>query len=281
MKRENIKYAIPKLALFLKTIEIDSNSKILGTHFHKAVELICVHEGEMICCIEDSEHVLSVGDILLINSSVIHQLVCKNRATATYIQININKYSESQVGLSRFLDNFLKSNTAEKFAVFHGENEISGIFGRIKSEFEQKKFCYKDYIRAHIYALVAFMRRNLLLSDTSSLCDASKLAELTPVITHIDENYHTKLSLDDLGSIIRSDRYRLCRLFKAATGATLFEYINFVRLSSAEEMLIKTQKSISEVAFECGFASIQYFNRVFKESRGYTPGAFRKMFAEK
>ncbi|MBQ2696735.1 MAG: helix-turn-helix domain-containing protein [Clostridia bacterium] len=250
-------------------------------HFHKAVELIKVYEGEVACYIEDHEYTLSVGDILLVNSSVIHQLVIKSRATITYIQINISKYTEPQTGYSHFLDKFFKNYTAEKYVIFHGKCELATIFSSIKKEFEQRSFCYKDYLRAHIYALVAFMRRNLLLSDASTLWDANKLLELAPVIQYIDENYHVKLSLDSLGELINSDRFRLCRLFKAATHSTLFEYINFVRLLSAEEMLIHSQKNIGEIAFECGFASIQYFNRVFKENRGYTPGTFRKMFAEK
>lgn len=280
MKRENIKYDIPKLALFLKTIDINANSKILGIHFHKAVELVRVHEGEIICCIENDEYVLSKNDIILINSSVVHKLMCNSRATVTYMQINLDKYSEQIPGFGSYIDKFIKSSNAEKFSIAHGNNELTFIFDNIKREFEEKTFCYNEYIKAYIYTLVAFMRRNFLLSDVNALCDIGKLAELAPVIQYIDENYHTKLSLDDLGQLIKCDRFRLCRLFKATTNSTLFEYINFVRLLCAEEMLIKSHKNISEIAFECGFASIQYFNRVFKESRGYTPGKFKKLFSE-
>ncbi len=281
MKQENITYDIPKLALFLKTIPIDANSSTRGVHFHKAIELVRVHEGEIVCCIENDEHVLSKDDIILINSSTMHRLMSSSRAIVTYMQINLEKYLEQKTAYGSYLDKFIKSNTAEKFAIAHGQNELTLIFDKIKKEFEEKNFCYDDYIRGYIYNLVAFMRRNALLSDVSSLCDAGKLTELSPVVEYIDKNYGTKLSLESLAELIKSDRFRLCRLFKAATHSTLFEYINFVRLLSAEEMLIKSHKSISEIAFECGFASIQYFNRVFKENRGYTPGTFRKMFAEK
>lgn len=280
MKQENIKYDIPKMALHFKTVDIDTNNHIIGIHFHKAVELVRVHKGEITCCIENDEHVLHENDIILINSSVVHKLTASRRATISYIQINLDKYLEHFSIYGGYLDKFIKSNNTERFAIAHGENELTSIFNSIKKEFEEKKFCYNEYIKAYIYTLVAFMRRNFLLSDINALCDINKLTELTPVIQYIDENYNTKLSLDRLGGIIKSDRFRLCRLFKAATQSTLFEYINFVRLLSAEDMLINSQKNISEIAFECGFASIQYFNRVFKESRGYTPGIFKKLFSE-
>ncbi|MBR7163690.1 MAG: helix-turn-helix domain-containing protein [Clostridia bacterium] len=280
MKRENIKFDMPQIALNLKTINIEADTPLLGMHFHKAVELVRVYEGEITCCIENTEYSLSQNDILLINSGVMHKLICNRCATVTYIQINLEKYSEPSAVYSGYFDKFIKNNNAEKFSILHGENELVSIFNNIKREFEEKRFCYNEYLRAYIYTLVAFMRRNFLSSDVKVLCDASKLAELAPVVQYIDENYHTKLSLAHLGAIIKSDRFRLCRLFKSATHSTLFEYINFVRLLCAEELLIKSQKSISEIAFECGFASIQYFNRVFKESRGYTPGMFRKIFSE-
>ena len=68
MNRENIKFDIPKLALFLKTITMAPGRLTRGTHFHKAVEVIKVHEGNMTCYIEDLEYNLGAGDILLVNS---------------------------------------------------------------------------------------------------------------------------------------------------------------------------------------------------------------------
>ncbi len=276
--QENIRFGMPMVALNLKTIYMGKNKPALGMHFHKAIELVQVHEGEIICYIDDDELLLRCNDVLLISSGVMHRLVCNSYANVTYIQVDLDKYLELSSLFSEYLNKFIMKNTAKKFLMLQGQNELITIFDNIKREFEEKKFCYKDYIRAYIYALVAFMRRNHLLSDLNTLCDGNKLAELVPVIQYIDENYNTKLSLDMLGEIINSDRFRLCRLFKAATHSSLFEYINFVRILSAEEMLIKSHKNISEIAFDCGFASIQYFNRVFKESRGYTPRLYKKLF---
>lgn len=276
--QENIIFGMPVVALNLETVYMDKDGNPRGMHFHKAVELVRVNEGEIVCHIDNDEFSLKCNDILLINSGVIHRLVFDNYASVTYIQIDLDKYLELSPSYSRYLNKFIMNNTAKKFLLLHGENELITIFSNIKKEFEEKEFCYKDYIRTYIYGLVAFMKRNFLLSNLNTLCDGNKLAELIPVVEYIDKNYNTKLSLDLLGEIINCDRFRLCRLFKAATHSTLFEYINFVRILSAEEMLIKSQKNIGEIAFDCGFASIQYFNRVFKESRGYAPRLYKKLF---
>ncbi len=276
--QENITFSMPTAALFLNTKHVDQDSTLRGIHFHKAIELVQVHKGELIGYIDDESYHLDCQDILLINSGVMHRLVCNRSASFTYIQIDMDKYIEQRTLWGGYLDKFITNHTSKKCLLLHGENELITIFNNIKREFEEKNFCYDEYIKAYIYTLMAFMRRNVLVSDANSFCDRRKLTELAPVIQYIDANYNTKLSLDQLAEMINSDRFRLCHMFKAATRSTLFEYINFVRIQSAEDMLIKSQKNISEIAFDCGFASIQYFNRVFKESRGYTPGVYKKSF---
>ena len=280
MIQENITFSIPTAALYLNTRVVNQNSVLRGIHFHRAVELVQVHKGELTCYIDDEIYHLDCQGVLLINSGVIHRLVCEHAATFTYIQINTDKYLEQRTLWGGYLDKFITNHTSKKCLLLHGENELTGIFNNIKKEFEEKTFCHNEYIKAYIHLLMAFMRRNSLISDVNSFCNRSKLTELAPVIQYIDANYSTKLSLDRLAGMINSDRFRLCRLFKAATQSTLFEYINFVRILSAEEMLIKSRKNISEIAFDCGFASIQYFNRIFKERRGYTPGTYKKMFSD-
>jgi AraC-like DNA-binding protein len=53
------------------------------------------------------------------------------------------------------------------------------------------------------------------------------------------------------------------------------EYINFVRISKAEKMLRKTDKTVLEVALDTGFSSVSYFNSIFRKYRGCTPSACR------
>lgn len=72
-----------------------------------------------------------------------------------------------------------------------------------------------------------------------------------------------------------SGRNYLCKLFKRATDMTLTDYINYVRVRRAAEMLRTTDRNSMEIAYACGFASQQYFNRIFKREFGQTPKAYR------
>ncbi|MBQ8294858.1 MAG: helix-turn-helix domain-containing protein [Clostridia bacterium] len=68
----------------------------------------------------------------------------------------------------------------------------------------------------------------------------------------------------------------LCRLFKQHTGMTMTDYLNNIRINYAV-MLLQTQNlSIQQIAFECGFNNISYFNRVFKDHYKMSPSQFKK-----
>ncbi|WP_186445984.1 AraC family transcriptional regulator [Paenibacillus cremeus] len=63
--------------------------------------------------------------------------------------------------------------------------------------------------------------------------------------------------------------------FKDITSLTPNEFINRLRLQSAMHLLDNSEKSITEIAFECGFHSLSYFNKQFKEFRGLSPREHR------
>ena len=280
MQRENIVFQLPSLSVNLTTLNMRPRGVYRDMHFHRAVEFVRVHKGEVVCHTKSTACTITNHDILIINSGVVHKLSSNTDAEVTYVQINIDKYVNSLSNSGAYIDRFIESTASEDFRVLPCDNELSAILDNIKKEFEKKDRFYEEYIKAHAFMLVAFLRRNCLLSDINTICDHKKVALIEPVIKYIDENFSGKLTLDELAARINISRFQLCRLFKEATGSTVFDYINFVRLYHAEEMLINSEKTVSEIAFDCGFASIQYFNRAFKAYNGFAPSIYKKQFSE-
>ena len=57
---------------------------------------------------------------------------------------------------------------------------------------------------------------------------------------------------------------------------TCMEYINHYRITRAAADLVETERQVMDIAMENGFRNISYFNKVFKERFGVTPGSYRK-----
>jgi AraC-like DNA-binding protein len=57
---------------------------------------------------------------------------------------------------------------------------------------------------------------------------------------------------------------------------TYSDYVNEIRINEASRLLIQSDKSISQISFECRFETLSYFNRVFFNKKGITPSVYRK-----
>lgn len=274
MDREIIDFNLPELLLNIKSISSDNKGSYRGLHSHSALELVHVKKGEIACFINNETVTLREGDTILINSYIIHKLFAKNEYDITYIQIDLSKLIDAPMhNKKNYIDEYINHRNMMPY-IISGKGELSDLFCRIEREAEEKGHGFELYIKAYFYQLAAFMARNCMLS-TAKTSSQSALEKIMPVVIYIEKNYLSPLSLDFLSTLIPCDKFTLCKLFKNATGGTVVDYINFIRIRKAYELLLDTEKSMLEISLECGFASVQYFNRCFKQNTGCTPSAYR------
>lgn len=92
----------------------------------------------------------------------------------------------------------------------------------------------------------------------------------------IQENLgDSDFSVERLGEEIGLSRVQLYRKVKALTGQTPVELLRKARLAKARQLLEKTEKSVSEIAYEVGFTSPSYFNKCFKDEFDINPSSLR------
>ena len=87
---------------------------------------------------------------------------------------------------------------------------------------------------------------------------------------------NSDLSVDDLAADMNLSRVQLYRKVKAVTGSSPVELLRTARLNRAYQLLLTTDKSVSEVAYAVGFTAPSYFTKCFKEEYGMVPGDVRK-----
>ena len=92
------------------------------------------------------------------------------------------------------------------------------------------------------------------------------------IARHLTED----ISLSAVAELTHFAPQYVCALFKKHTGMTLTDYQNRERIKEAREMMISTDNELSAIAEACGFASYNYFLRVFKKMSGVTPREYRK-----
>ena len=95
---------------------------------------------------------------------------------------------------------------------------------------------------------------------------------------HIGRYYYRHITLQELADLVHLHPNYLCRLFKEYCGQTIFEYITSIRVSFASQFIRKYDKPLQKIAEECGFNSMSYFNKKFKQHFGLTPYAYSKLY---
>lgn len=103
------------------------------------------------------------------------------------------------------------------------------------------------------------------------------IKRINKVLTFIDENLDSELSLQSISNVACYSPFHLHRLFKAITNETLNSYIIRKRIESAAIILVhKKEVSVTEISLKYGFTSNSTFSRAFKKVYGQSPTEFRK-----
>ncbi len=92
---------------------------------------------------------------------------------------------------------------------------------------------------------------------------------------YIQSNIREDISLDALGRELDMSKFHFLRLFREQVGTTPYQYILSCRVEQARKALLGPQ-TVSDIAYEYGFADLSHFNRRFKAVFGVTPTRYRK-----
>ncbi len=129
------------------------------------------------------------------------------------------------------------------------------------------------------------LQRSMLSSLLGSLyLNVEKLSSaeypewLMEFLDRFNETQYLKAGLSAIVADSFYTRIYLCRAFKKYIGMTMTDYLNFKRLSLAENYLVGTNFSVMQIAEMVGFNNLAHFNKLFKQKNNITPLKYRKMY---
>ncbi len=104
----------------------------------------------------------------------------------------------------------------------------------------------------------------------------TNLSTLQRIYKYLYTNFHQEITLTELSKHAHQNPTALCRTFKRETGKTIFQFLNKIRIENACKLLIDTDMSISQIAYNSGFNNLPYFNRQFKLWTHQTPSTYKE-----
>ncbi len=119
---------------------------------------------------------------------------------------------------------------------------------------------------------------DLYVPEKSSIRRTDDL--LNRVLTYINVHLFENLTLDQIADYCHISKFHLCHRFREEINMTIMQYIADQRIISAKIALLETNKSISTVAMENGYANFSHFCSAFRRAEGISPAAFRKQYTQ-
>ncbi|MDR0831292.1 MAG: helix-turn-helix domain-containing protein, partial [Bacillales bacterium] len=149
--------------------------------------------------------------------------------------------------------------------------EYYTIFSKMQ-EYERGHSIYSNNIINHYFSIFLL---SLLQEDNNIETQEYDTTFLKRIKTFIKENYSQKIDYNFLANSIGYSYHRLRHKFVELTGVALNKYLNNFRLDKAKILLQDTNKNLSQIGIECGFASDVYFATAFKKHFNLTPMEYR------
>ena len=102
--------------------------------------------------------------------------------------------------------------------------------------------------------------------------------EIKKAQTFIENNFHERITTDELSAKFAISRRSFERRFKRATNNTVNEYVQRVKIEAAKKIFETTRQNITETMFDVGYSDTKAFRGVFKRITGMTPIDYRNKY---
>ncbi len=268
-------------------------------HVHETIKLHFILEGQRLMFVDRETYRLSPHSAIVVNHNLIHKT-----STAPGFPPDHHNFI-LQLDRSRF-DALLNAAGLKGFDDFG--DRFNGVASFDDSEWrlvlsvisEFKAMCTEDknggtvsmedahaflYLQAlELASIFAKARRRLLRAELEAnqkaipetVVKTGVHQKVHEVALYLQTHIHESVSLEELAQRFFMSRSYLTRSFRNVTGFSVVEYMTYIRIQKAQQLLRESDRSITEIADLCGFGNITYFEKVFKTTTGHTPVQYRK-----
>ena len=226
-------------------------------HFHSQIEICIVEDGEIDALVNNSQRILRRGDVAVSLAYDAHRYISR--------------------GEGRFSVIILPSDMCEKLYLALGTTRLSSPFVS-SPERREGIIDYLSRLKAseggslarlgYVYLLLDLIEGELSAVGGGGSDDNELISRL---LLYIHKNYDKDLTLSSIATEFGYHPSYISACFKSRLNIGISRYISIIRLKNAILLLHRKKHTVTEIALECGFASMRTFYRVFRSEFGCSP----------
>lgn len=229
--------------------------------------LLYLHKGT-IQLPESNNEIIESGTVLIFPpSKFVHYQFLKNEINERYYVYFKGTHA------TNYLKQFLLDDPSGIYCI--GEsNTLISYFLNIMNDFKMHNFDFDIFRTTMLLRLFNHIHKKLpkILKESKENADIYLIAE------YMENNYWKQFSINDYAKLFNMSIPAFIRNFKKEFNSTPHSYLNNIRLTQAQNLLLTTNLSIAEISLQIGFTDPLYFCKFFKKQTNLSPSVYRKNF---
>ena len=274
---EPLRYAsgeTPEL-LYATRQTVASSTVTRAVHRHERfTEMLYVYQGAGQYIAGGYSYPIRTGDILLYNQGDLHEVT-----SSLHHEIGTFCFGISGLHLRGLPEGHF--TRAETGFVRPAVDEIDHIQSLCEMIYEhaERRTGYSDEIVSHLLPALVLLAASLP-PDARAADQPHNLVLANRIRQYISTHFTEQLTLEDIGEALSMSPYHLAHIFKDMTGMSPIHYMIRCRIGEAQNLLISTDYSATQIAAIVGYTNVNHFNAIFAKLVGLPPIRYRRSYLE-
>ena len=233
-------------------------------HFHSELEMIVCFSGKVNCFLSGQNFDFEAGDIVLAFPNQVHKYRMIENGEFLIIVFHPDLFPNLKKYFKRNLPSRLKINLNES-------DELKNILFFLKENYNEAVDNSETLLIGCLNMAMYYMKP---LLDAKSIANISS-GNFEKICNYCMNNYSNKITLEILSQELHLSTQRISHIFNQNMRISIPQYVNFLRIGEACQMLAEDSNAIAKISQDVGFESLRSFNRAFYQIMKMTPREFR------
>ena len=254
-------------------------------HWHYYMEILFMFKGHVNVDCDKYSHVLSEGDIFVFCPKQVHSVTSHYGEDFEYgvLKFDIGRLNVPGIttpGLRQLFEG--AHNSSSESLLFTGDelrmDHMKNLFWICYNELEKPDFGYDLVLHSSLclflIELIRILRKKGFNTD-AAVNGSTGYATIDTISEYIDLHSSEHIAATELADMCGMSYSYFAKSFRQIYGRSFKEYLEFVRVSKAEDFLLFTDFDLTYISLECGFSDCSHLIKVFKKWKGETPKQYR------
>ena len=252
-------------------------------HWHSEFEIVTAKTGVLDYQVGEEHLILNPGDSLFVNAGMLHrisQISGEDDPMPGIVFLGTLIAPENSLIYEKYVRSISACDRLPCVLFRRGEHEqIHRAIYCIYRLMEEGAPLYELQVQREIIGIFEFLNRNLteFSRGENARIFLSTQIRTQKMLSYIYAHYAEEITLSEIASAANISRSEAGRCFQTCLQSTPVDYLIRYRLRQARFLLESTTETIREISQSCGFRSVSYFTRQFRQQYGYTPGTVRAL----